>query len=74
MVGVVPGCCSLWLCVVTVRWHEGLPDLRILAPGRVPSRHAIGCMGDEHHGVSAQVDAVEEDDVMNLIDGQAERP
>jgi hypothetical protein len=31
-------------------------------------------MGDEDHGASAQVDAVEEDDVMNLIDGQAERP
>ena len=30
-------------------------------------------MGDEDHGVSAQVDAVEEDDVMNLIDDRAER-
>ena len=73
-VGIVLGCCSLGLCLVTVRWHESFPDLIILAPGRVPARHAIGCVGDEDHGASAQVDAVEEDDVMNLIDDWAERP
>ena len=74
LVGVVLGCCSLWLCVVSVRWHESFPHLRILAPGRVSARHAIGRVGDEDHGASAQVDAVEEDDVMNLIDDWAERP
>lgn len=31
----------------------------------------IGCLGDEHHGASTQVDAVNEDDVMNLIDDRA---
>ena len=34
----------------------------------------IGCLGDEHHGVSPQVDTIDEDDVMNLIDDRAERP
>ena len=60
------------------RWrdpaHERAPGPRILTPSRVPAQHAIGCLGDEHHGVSAQVDTVDEDDVMNLIDDRAERP
>ena len=34
----------------------------------------IGCLGDEHHGAWAQVDTIDEDDVMNLIDDRAERP
>ena len=54
--------------------HERAPGPRVLAPGRVPAQHAIGCLGDKHHGVSAQVDAVDEDDVMDLIDDRAERP
>ena len=54
--------------------HERAPGTGILAPGRVPAQHAIGCLGDKHHGVSAQVDAVDEDDVMDLIDDRAERP
>ena len=54
--------------------HERAPGSRILTPSRVPAQHMIGCLGDEHHGVSAQVDAVDEDDVMNLIDDRAERP
>jgi hypothetical protein len=31
-------------------------------------------LSDENNGVSAQVDAVDEDDVMNLIDDRAKRP
>ena len=31
-------------------------------------------MGDENHSASAQVDTIDEDDVMNLIDDRAERP
>ena len=54
--------------------HERFPGTGILTPSRVPAQHMIGCLGDEHHGVSAQVDAVDEDDVMNLIDDRAERP
>ena len=60
------------------RWrdpaHERAPGPRILTPSRVPAQHAVGCLGDEHHGASAQVDAVDEDDLMNLIDDRAERP
>ena len=60
------------------RWrdpaHERFPGTGILTPRRLPTQHAIGCLGDEHHGASAQVDAVDEDDVMNLIDDRAERP
>ena len=54
--------------------HERAPGPRILTPSRVPAQHAIGCLGDEDHGVWAQVDAVDEDDLMNLIDDRAERP
>ena len=54
--------------------HERAPGPRVLAPGRVPSQHAIGCLGDKDHGAAAQVDAVDEDDVMGLIDDRAERP
>ena len=54
--------------------HERAPGPRILTPSRVPAQHTIGCLGDENHGVSPQVDAVDEDDVMNLIDDRAERP
>ena len=60
------------------RWrdpaHERFPGPRILAPSRVPSQHAIGCLGDKDHSVSAQVDTVDEDDLMNLIDDRAKRP
>ena len=59
--------------MATVRWHESFSELRILALGRVLARHTIGCVGDEDHSASAQVVAVEEDDVMNLIDDRAER-
>jgi len=31
-------------------------------------------LSDKDHGASAQVDAVDEDDVMDLIDDRAERP
>ena len=54
--------------------HERAPGPRILTPGRVPAQHTIGCLGDEDHGASAQVDAVDEDDLMDLIDDRAERP
>ena len=54
--------------------HERAPGPGILTPSRVPAQHAIGCLGDEDHGVWAQVDAVDEDDLMNLIDDRAERP
>ena len=54
--------------------HERAPGPRILTPSRIPAQHTIGCLGDEHHGVSAQVDAVDEDDLMNFIDDRAERP
>ena len=54
--------------------HERAPGPRVLTPSRVPAQHMIGCLGDEHHGAWAQVDAVNEDDVMNLIDDRAERP
>ena len=54
--------------------HERAPGPGILTPGRVPAQHAIGCLGNEYHGVSAQVDAVDEDDLMHLIDDRAERP
>ena len=54
--------------------HKRAPGPGILTPSRVPAQHAIGCLGDEHHNASAQVDAVDEDDVMNLIDDRAKRP
>ena len=54
--------------------HERAPGPGILTPSCIPAQHAIGCLGNEYHGVSAQVDAVDEDDVMNLIDDRAERP
>ena len=54
--------------------HERAPGPGILTPGRVPAQHAVGCLGDEDHGVSAQVDAVDEDDLMNFIDDRAKRP
>ena len=60
------------------RWrdpaHERAPGTGILTPSRIPTQHAIGCLGDENHGASAQVDTVDEDDLMNLIDDRAERP
>ena len=60
------------------RWrdpaHERFPGSGILTPGRVPAQHAIGSLSDENYGASAQVDTVNEDDVMNLIDDWAERP
>ena len=54
--------------------HERAPGPRILTPSRIPAQHTIGCLGDEDHGVSAQVDTVNEDDLMNLIDDRAKRP
>ena len=54
--------------------HERAPGPRILTPSHVPTQHAIGSLSDENNGASAQVDAVNEDDVMNLIDDRAERP
>ena len=60
------------------RWrdpaHERFPGPGILTPSRVPTQHMIGCLSDEDHGASAQVDTVDEDDVMNLIDDRTERP
>ena len=56
------------------RAHERFPGTGILTPRRLPTQHAIGCLGDEHHGASAQVDTIDEDDLMNLIDDRAERP
>ena len=54
--------------------HERFPGPGILTPRRIPAQHAIGCLGDEHDGAWAQVDAVNEDDLMNLIDDRAKRP
>ena len=54
--------------------HERAPGPRILTPSRVPTQHAIGSLGDKDHSASAQVDTVNEDDLMNLIDDRAERP
>ena len=54
--------------------HERAPGPRILTPSRIPAQHTIGCLGDKHHGASAQVDTVNEDDLMNLIDDRAKRP
>ena len=54
--------------------HERAPGPRILTPSRIPTQHMIGCLGDENNGASAQVDTVDEDDLMNLIDDRAERP
>ena len=60
------------------RWrdpaHERFPGTGILTPSRVPTQHAIGSLSDENHGASAQVDTVNEDDLMNLIDDRTERP
>ena len=54
--------------------HERAPGPRILTPGRVPTQHAIGSLSDENNGASAQVNAVDEDNLMHLIDDRAERP
>ena len=54
--------------------HKRAPGPGILTPSRLPTQHTIGCLGDEHHDAWAQVDAVNEDDLMNLIDDRAERP
>ena len=48
--------------------HERFPDTRILTPSRVPTQHMIGSLSDEHDGAWAQMDAIDEDDLMNLID------
>ena len=60
------------------RWrdpaHERAPGPRILTPSRIPAQHTIGSLSDENHGASAQVDTVNEDDLMNLIDDRAKRP
>ena len=60
------------------RWrdpaHERFPGTGILTPSRVPTQHAIGSLSDENNGASAQVDTVDEDDVINLINDRAERP
>ena len=56
------------------RAHERAPGPRILTPRRLPTQHTIRCLGDEHHGAWAQVDTIDEDDLMNLIDDRAERP
>ena len=53
--------------------HERTPGPRILTPRRVPTQHMIGSVSDENHSASAQVDAIDGDDVMNLIDDRAER-
>ena len=54
--------------------HERAPGPRILTPSRIPAQHTIGCLGDKHHGISAQVNTVDDNDLMNLIDDRAERP
>ena len=54
--------------------HERFPGPGILTPSRLPTQHTIECLADEHHGASAQVDTIDEDDLMNLIDDRAERP
>ena len=54
--------------------HKRTPGPGILTPGRAPAQHTIRCLGDKDHGASAQVDAVDEDDLMNLIDDRTERP
>ena len=54
--------------------HERAPGPRILTPSRVPTQHAIGSLSDENHGTSAQVNTVNEDDLMNLIDDRTKRP
>ena len=60
------------------RWrdpaHERFPGTGILTPSRLPTQHTIGSLSDEHHGASAQVDTIDEDDVMNLIEDRAKRP
>ena len=60
------------------RWrdpaNERFPGPGILSPHRVPTQHAIGSLSDENNGASAQVDTVNEDDLMNLIDDRAKRP
>ena len=54
--------------------HERAPGPGILTPSRIPAQHVIGCLGNEYHDASAQVDTIDEDDLMNLIDDRAERP
>ena len=54
--------------------HERFPGTGILTPSRVPTQHAIGSLSDENNGASAQVNTVNEDDLMNLIDDRAKRP
>ena len=54
--------------------HERAPGPRILTPSRIPTQHTIGSLSDKHHGASAQVNTINEDDLMNLIDDRAKRP
>ena len=54
--------------------HERAPGPRILTPNRIPTQHTIGSLSDENHGASAQVNTINEDDLMNLIDDRTERP
>ena len=54
--------------------HERAPGTGILTPSRVPTQHAIGSLSDENNGAAAQVNTVNEDDLMNLIDDRAKRP
>lgn len=78
-----PGLAVRWcrarlLFLVVVRGQRSLarelpgPENSRSRPRPSPARNRV--CGDEDHGASAQVDAVEEDGVMNLIDDWAERP
>ena len=54
--------------------HARTPGPRILTPRRVPTQHVIGSVSDENHSASAQVDTIDDDDVMNLIDDRTDSP
>ena len=47
-------------------------EFSLLAAYQPSTQSGVWAM--EHHGASAQVDTVNEDDLMNLIDDRAERP
>ena len=50
-----------------IRFMSASQARGILTPSRVPPQHMIGTLSDENHSASAQVDTIDEDDVMTLM-------
>ncbi|MBB6333575.1 hypothetical protein HD592_000140 [Schaalia hyovaginalis] len=54
--------------------HEGLPRTRVLTPCDIPAQHMLSCLGDQHDRFTPQVQAVNEDDLVDLIHDRRQGP